>query len=318
MLYLNLSAWQLFKDIYVIKILEKIPKVSVCVVTYNQEKYIRQCLLSILDQKTDFEFEVIVADDCSTDSTCAIVQEFANKYPAVVVPIFHEKNIGAYENFLFVHAHAKGEYIAHMDGDDYALPNKLQVQKVFLDENQECNIVFHRVKVLYDKFNIFIDDLTNIKNIPKTGYKRSDILRHITVGANSSKMYRATTRVKEYPNFNIVDFFENVEQVGEGRACYVSNEFFGVYRASIGIASFGNGTRLELCNSFLYFAEKYPKDRKHINAAVLLLLLADMKNMRPTWKDFFVVWCKTFHPMSVVELLRNWKITKMLRLPSCE
>jgi glycosyltransferase involved in cell wall biosynthesis len=299
-----------------VKIQEKNLMVSVCVVTYNQEKYIRQCLQSIVNQKTDFDFEVLVADDCSTDNTCAIVQEFADKYPEIVIPIFHEKNIGAYKNFLFVHKQAKGEYIAHMDGDDYTLPGKLQAQKMFLDENKECNVVFHRVKVLYEKYDALLDDLTNIKIIPKGGYTRSAILRHVTVGANSSKMYRASTRVKQYPNFNVVDFFESVEQVGQGRACYVSNEFYGVYRASNGIASSGNGTRLALCNSFLYFSKKYPKERKQVNAAAMLLLLADLKNGRPTWKNFFVVWLKTFHPMAVVELLQNWQITKMLRLPA--
>ena len=63
------------------EIMDRPPKVSVCVVTYNQEKYIRQCLQSIVDQETDFDFEVIVADDCSTDRTSCIVQEFADKYP---------------------------------------------------------------------------------------------------------------------------------------------------------------------------------------------------------------------------------------------
>ena len=74
---------------------EKKPKVSVCVVTYNQEKYIRQCLQSIVDQETDFDFEVIVSDDCSMDGTCAIVQEFVEKYPGMVKPIFHDRNMGA-------------------------------------------------------------------------------------------------------------------------------------------------------------------------------------------------------------------------------
>ena len=292
------------------------PKVSVCVVTYNQEKYIRQCLQSLVDQKTDFKFEVIVADDCSTDGTKTIVQEFSEKYHEIVKPTFHEKNIGAYKNFLFVHLKPTSEYIAHMDGDDYSLPGKLQVQKDFLDRHQECNVVFHRVKVLYEKSSVLLDDLTNIKIIPKGGYTRSSILRHVSVGANSSKMYRAAVRVKEYPEFNIVDYFENVEQVGMGRACYVSDQPYGVYRASIGIASAGGGTRLALCNSFLYFAKKYPEDRKNVNAAALLLLLADIKNKRPTWRAFLLVWIKTFHPLAVVELLRNWKITKMLRLPS--
>ena len=59
---------------------EKTPKVSVCVITFNHEKYIRQCLQSIVDQETNFDFEVIVGDDCSKDGTREVVQEFAGKY----------------------------------------------------------------------------------------------------------------------------------------------------------------------------------------------------------------------------------------------
>lgn len=73
---------------------EKVPKLSVCVITYNQKEYIRQCLQSIVDQETDFDFEVIVGDDCSTDGTRAIVQEFARRYPKVVKPIFSEEYWG--------------------------------------------------------------------------------------------------------------------------------------------------------------------------------------------------------------------------------
>lgn len=293
----------------------KMPKVSVCVVTYNQERYIEQCLQNLVEQKTDFSFEIIVADDCSTDNTKHIVERFVLAYPDVVRAHFHPKNIGAYKNFTFVHSLAQGQYVAHMDGDDYALPGKLQAQSDFLDKHPECNIVFHRVKVLYENVNVLVDDLTDLNLIPDGGYTRSSVLRHISVGANSSKMYRASTRVVQYPDFDIVDYFENVEQIGDGRACFVSDQPFGVYRANIGIASAGGNTRRALCNCFKYFAKKYPHERRHVNAAALLLLLADLKNGRPTWRDFFKVWWSTFHPFSVFDLFRDRQITKMLRLP---
>ena len=294
---------------------EKKPKVSVCVVTFNQKDYIRQCLQSIIEQKTNFDFEIIVSDDCSTDETRAIVEEFSDKYPNIVKPIYHEKNIGAYKNFLFAHQAAKGKYIAHVDGDDYCLPDKLQVQTDFLDLHQECNVLFHRMKILYENKKELLDDLTDVAIIPIGGYTRSAVLRHISIGAHSSKMYRACNQIKEYPQFEIVDYFATVEQVGTGKACFVNNHPYGVYRAQIGVASQGNTTRFALCNSFLYFAKKYPEDRKNINAAALLLFLADIKNKRPTWRNFFVVYIKTFHLMTPINLLRNWHITKMLRLP---
>ena len=58
---------------------KKPPKVSVCVVTYNQEKYVAQGLQSIVDQETDFDFEIIVGDDCSTDGTREILENFKEK-----------------------------------------------------------------------------------------------------------------------------------------------------------------------------------------------------------------------------------------------
>ena len=80
----------------------KTPKVSVCVVTYNQEKYIRQCLQSIVDQETNFNFEILVSDDCSTDATRTIVLEFASKYPEIVKPMFRDRNVGAVKNFVLI------------------------------------------------------------------------------------------------------------------------------------------------------------------------------------------------------------------------
>ena len=59
-------------------------KVSVVIATYNQEKYIRKTLESIVSQKADFEFEAIVGDDCSTDGNAEIIREFAEKYPDLV------------------------------------------------------------------------------------------------------------------------------------------------------------------------------------------------------------------------------------------
>lgn len=295
--------------------LNKKPVVSVCVVTYNQERYIEQCLQSLVDQEVDFDFEIIVADDCSKDRTREIIERFAKNYPALIRPFFHAQNLGPYKNGEFVHEQAKGDYIAHMDGDDYALPGKLQVQKDFLDSRVDCNIVFHRVKILYENTGALVDDLTDVTLIPQGGYDRAAILRHITVGANSSKMYRASKRLTRYPDFNIVDYFVNVEQVGDGRACFVNEKPYGVYRANIGIASVGGTTRKALCDAFEFFAKKYPGERRHINAAASLLLLADLKNRRPTWRDFLKTWMATYHPLALLELYRHRNVTRMLRLP---
>lgn len=118
------------------------PKVSVCVVTFNQEKYIRQCLQSIVDQEVSFSFEVIVGDDGSTDGTRSILREFAERYPSIVKPIYNEKNIGPYRNYVSTHSVAKGDYVAHCDGDDFWYPGKLKYQAEYLDNNLHVAATF--------------------------------------------------------------------------------------------------------------------------------------------------------------------------------
>ena len=100
-------------------------KVNVCVVTYNQQDFIRQCLDSILSQQTDFVFNLLVADDCSTDRTPAILAEYQSRYPQQVILLQRSKNLGAYQNFKDVHQQASAPYVCHCDGDDYWLPGKL-------------------------------------------------------------------------------------------------------------------------------------------------------------------------------------------------
>ena len=141
-------------------ILKLLPKVSVCVITYNHENYIRKCLQSIVDQITEFDFEVIIGEDCSTDGTKAIVEEFTNKYPHIIIPIFQKKNIDSgVKNLLDVYAKATGLYIAHIDGDDYMLPGKLQAQAALLDDNMHCVAVWHRVDY-FDDLGGFCDGAT--------------------------------------------------------------------------------------------------------------------------------------------------------------
>ena len=128
-------------------------KVSVCVVTYNQENYIAECLESLVTQQTSFKFEIIVGEDCSTDTTRAIVQNYVEKYPDLIVPLFYESNVGAVENLRQTYLKAKGKYIAHMDGDDLAMCDKLQKQFEALEENPDCVICGHNMVLIDSNSN---------------------------------------------------------------------------------------------------------------------------------------------------------------------
>lgn len=287
-------------------------KVSVCVVTYNQEKYIRQCLQSLVDQVTSFKFEIFVSDDSSTDNTKAIIGEFAEKYPDLVRPFYHTKNIGAYKNFMFSHEQAAGEYIAHMDGDDYALPGKLQIQADYLDKNPYCNILWHPMIIEMSDGGIKKPNKNFQSELCGVNFYRGEIIKLISIGRNSSKMYRKSVRAFDAPNFEVVDYFANVEQVQSGFAAFCCDTPLGVYRAGIGIASSGSKTREILAKCFIYFAQKYPEHRMHANVAALTYFIVDFKNLRSTAWLFFMAFIRTFHWRSVFDFLKSLKLIRML------
>lgn len=108
------------------------PFVSVKTITYNHEKFIAQCIEGIMMQKTNFAFEYIIGEDCSTDSTMEIVQEYARRYPDVIRIITAEKNVGAVENDNRTDRACRGKYVAFCEGDDFWTdPYKLQKQVDF-------------------------------------------------------------------------------------------------------------------------------------------------------------------------------------------
>jgi len=162
-------------------------KVSVCVVTYNQEKYIAECLQSLVDQVTDFKFEVIVGEDCSTDSTRKIVDKFAEKYPAIIIKNYHKKNVGAVENAVSTYRMAKGKYICHMDGDDGALPGKLDKTVRLLEVNPSCIMVTHDA-IVVDKESKIIRN--SLKRFEPGVYMADDLISNLPFFTNSAKMVK--------------------------------------------------------------------------------------------------------------------------------
>jgi glycosyltransferase involved in cell wall biosynthesis len=121
------------------------PAVSVLVVTYNQENYVRQALDGVLMQQTDFAFEVVVADDCSQDSTLDILREYQARHPEIrLLP--GERNVGVTRNYKRAFAACRGEYVAILEGDDFWIsPRKLELLYTFLRRHPECPLCFHRV-----------------------------------------------------------------------------------------------------------------------------------------------------------------------------
>ena len=116
--------------------------VTILCLVYNHESYIRQCLEGFVMQKTNFRFEAIVHDDASTDGTAAIIREYAEKYPDIIKPIFHEENQYSKGGRIMT-AHTHGKYVAICEGDDYWIdPLKLQRQVDFLEGNPEYVLTY--------------------------------------------------------------------------------------------------------------------------------------------------------------------------------
>lgn len=126
-------------------------KVNVLMVTYNHEKFIAQAIESALMQKTNFEYEIVIGEDRSTDRTRDIVVDFQRRFPDKIRLILHEKNVGGRKNFERTLAACRGEYVALLEGDDFWVSaEKLQKQVDFLDEHPEYSLCSHPVNVFYE------------------------------------------------------------------------------------------------------------------------------------------------------------------------
>ncbi len=123
------------------------PLVSVIVSCYNHELYIRECLDGILMQQTDFPFEIIIGDDCSTDNSLTILREYEQKHPDIIKVIASKENLYS-KKILLVYTQSypksRGKYIALCEGDDYWIdPHKLQRQVDFLESHPQYSMCFH-------------------------------------------------------------------------------------------------------------------------------------------------------------------------------
>ncbi len=125
------------------------PKVSVCMLAYNHEKYVRQAVESVLMQKVDFPYEIVIGEDCSTDQTAEILRDLAKKNPDVIRLRCNKKNLGMQKNGLMTLNECCCEYIACLEADDYWTDDlKLQKQIDFLESHPEYSACFHNGKIV--------------------------------------------------------------------------------------------------------------------------------------------------------------------------
>ncbi len=145
-------------------------KVSICMITFNHEKFIGQAIEGVMMQITDFEYKLIIGEDCSTDKTRQICIDFKEKYPEKIILRLPEKNIGVIPNFIenLDICSKDYKYTAMCEGDDYWIdPLKLQKQINYLENNIECGLIYTDVKIFDDFNQIFIERLPKFVLEPK-------------------------------------------------------------------------------------------------------------------------------------------------------
>ncbi|MDR0333403.1 MAG: glycosyltransferase [Dysgonamonadaceae bacterium] len=131
--------------------------VSVCMITYNHEKFISQAIEGVLMQKTNFPIELIIGEDCSTDKTREICIEYQQKYPEIIKLQLPEINKGMMRNFIENMQAARGKHIALCEGDDYWIdPYKLQKQVDFLEANEDYGLVHTNYNVVDENNNVIM------------------------------------------------------------------------------------------------------------------------------------------------------------------
>ena len=212
------------------------PKVSVCMITYSHENYIREAIEGVLMQECDFEVELILANDCSPDKTDEVIQDILKNHPKAswIKYLKHDKNIGMMPNFIFSMKQCSGDYIALCEGDDYWTdPLKLQKQVDFLKVNPDFVLCFHKVDILNTNGEIVDDSITKVP----ANYETIETLARLGNYIHTpSVVFRNV--IKEFPfefeNSPIGDFFLYMMLAEHGEMNYM-DEKMAVYREGVGI-----------------------------------------------------------------------------------
>ena len=282
--------------------------VSVCVASYNHQNYIETCLHSVLNQKTNFKFQIIIADDASTDNTQKLIKRVFSNTCIDHQLILRENNLGCPYNGLETFQKAKSKYIAILDGDDYWTdPYKLQKQVDYLEANPNCSICTHwvKTKVLNNK---------PIEENDVSGRNRPQIITSNDMFINRGK---ETLRGIHFMTLSVVakcecfkfnnKILEKIPTVDnaiwinalEYGYAYCFPEFMGVYRRHQGgIYSLQHPAKNTLRHivTLEYLKRYYPKYKERIN-----ILRKNSFNTLLDWempKDYSSVFLREFFSYS--------------------
>lgn len=204
------------------------PVVSVTMLAYNHGDYVEQAIEGVLAQANACPLELLIGEDCSTDTTREIAVRYQKRYPNIVRVITADTNVGAMANSRRVLAATRGDFIAHLDGDDYWLPGKLARQLAFLAQNPGCAAVYTNALTIDrhgNRIGLFND-------VGDARFDLAGMLQHGNFLNNSSKLYRASEKAAlleinepylDYQAHLVLARYGSLAQLGEPLAVYRVN-----------------------------------------------------------------------------------------------
>lgn len=209
-------------------------KVSVLMLAYNHEEFLAQALNSVLMQEVNFDYEIIIGEDCSSDSTRNILMDFLKKNPKKIKALFHDENIGMHHNFARTLAACSGEYIAILEADDYWTHHqKLQKQVDLMDSDNSISECFHKVTTIHHNSNnppsIFPS------NLKRKTFEIKDVISEFFIPTLSVVFRRTSipTLPESFYEMSNPDWLIHIMCAQKGRIAFI-NEVMGTYRVHDG------------------------------------------------------------------------------------
>lgn len=258
------SVWKSFTEVSDPVLLPANPVVSILMLAYNHENYLSEAISRVLEQITEFPYELIIGEDCSTDDTRNIVLNYQKRFPSIIRSIFSEKNIGMHNNFLRLLNLSNGEFIAFCEGDDYWIdPNKLQVQVDCLRTHPNIGLCFHPV---YSKsaINMGAEEVVSFHGDVNFEIPASELIKNGGGYCPSCSLMMRSEKIKYnswlMQDLPVSDYFIQALSAIPNGAWYVGR-VMGVYRRDVN-GSFSSGMklwkkRLELNKKLLIKLDKF-------------------------------------------------------------
>lgn len=248
------------------------PLLSIITLVFNHDKYLRDCLDGFVMQQTDFQFEVIIHDDASTDNSRKIIEEYVERYPSIFVPIYQDQNQfsqGVKIGKAFMYPRAQGKYIALCEGDDYWTdPYKLQKQVDFLENNSDYSMCFHAANEVWEDYPEKNKLFSNLEN---REYTATEFFNHWII-PTASVVFRKEVIDSRFYNDNIggnpkilfgdIALFVSCSEFGKVRGF---SDIMSIYRRhSAGVTSqlIHLSVHLKYCTQSFEMASIFTSDKK--------------------------------------------------------